>query len=429
MTSTDNSAKEYPEITDYGYIKDEKVYLKAYLDQEYREIGVVRDGDEVSLQYFVDRFETISKKLDEVAENIQTSDNKGSYLMKLLHMKNSFASYNGLGDFSALIDKIDSLEEEINEYILENREKNLQIKTALFAEVEKVKLETEWKETSEKMKELKQKWIKTGSAYKEQEDELSEKFNEAIEFFFEKRKNFFAEQAKVMNDRLRMYRNLIYKLKDINADTNAQIHIPSIKKIQEDWRLIGRVNKLKFGKLTSDFKREIEKFFYTLKLQKAASEKSGIELKKELFKDIQYILEAGVPFDIDRVKQIQGRWKMIGKLPEMEDREYNLKFRIACNEIFETHFLEKTAKTQFRDIYKKPFEEQIKIKISILQDSIARDRADLNDFDAQNGISPNVDPRSISDFNVLKTRNNYINKIKTKERVKQKLEEKLSFLY
>ncbi|MFT5916961.1 MAG: hypothetical protein ACI81T_003474, partial [Bacteroidia bacterium] len=84
MTSTDNSAKEYPEITDYGYIKDEKVYLKAYLDQEYREIGVVRDGDEVSLQYFVDRFETISKKLDEVAENIQTSDNKGSYLMKLL---------------------------------------------------------------------------------------------------------------------------------------------------------------------------------------------------------------------------------------------------------------------------------------------------------------------------------------------------------
>jgi glycerol-3-phosphate cytidylyltransferase-like family protein len=346
-----------------------------------------------------------------------------------LHMKNSFASYNGLGDFSALIDKIDSLEEEINEYILENREKNLQIKTALFAEVEKVKLETEWKETSEKMKELKQKWIKTGSAYKEQEDELSEKFNEAIEFFFEKRKNFFAEQAKVMNDRLRMYRNLIYKLKDINADTNAQIHIPSIKKIQEDWRLIGRVNKLKFGKLTSDFKREIEKFFYTLKLQKAASEKSGIELKKELFKDIQYILEAGVPFDIDRVKQIQGRWKMIGKLPEMEDREYNLKFRIACNEIFETHFLEKTAKTQFRDIYKKPFEEQIKIKISILQDSIARDRADLNDFDAQNGISPNVDPRSISDFNVLKTRNNYINKIKTKERVKQKLEEKLSFLY
>ncbi len=429
MTSTDSSAKEYPEITEYGYIKDDKVYLKAYLDQENREIGVVRDSDEASLQYFVDRFETISKKLDEVAENIQTSDNKGSYLMKLLHMKNSFATYNGLGDFSALIDKIDSLEQEINEYILENREKNLKIKTALFEEVEKVKHETEWKESSEKMKELKQKWIKTGSAYKEQEDELSEKFNAAIEFFFEKRKSFFAEQAKVMNDRLRMYRNLIYKLKDINSDTNAQAHIPAIKKIQEDWRLIGRVNKLKFGKLTSDFKREIEKFFYTLKLQKAASEKSGIELKKELFKDIQYILDAGVPFDIDRVKQIQGRWKMIGKLPEMEDREYNFKFRIACNEIFETHFLEKTAKTQFRDIYKKPFEEQIKIKISILQDSIARDRADLNDFDAKNGISPNVDPRSISDFNVLKTRNNYINKIKTKERVKQKLEEKLSFLY
>ena len=189
------------------------------------------------------------------------------------------------------------------------------------------------------------------------------------------------------------------------------------------------MNKLKFKKLTSDFKREIEKYFYTVKLQKAAAEKSGIELKKDLYKDTQYILEAGIPFDIDRVKQIQNRWKLIGKLPEIEDRDLNLKFRIACNEIFETHFLEKSAKTRFRDLYRKPFEEQIKLKIRMLDESIYRDKSDLADFDRKNGIGPHVDPRQISDFNLLRTRNNFINKIKTKERVKQKLDEKLSFLY
>ena len=99
-------------------------------------------------------------------------------------------------------------------------------------------------------------------------------------------------------------------------------------------------------------------------------EKSGIELKKELFRDIQYMLEAGIPYDIDRVKQFQGRWKQIGKLPEIEDRDLNLRFRIACNEIFETHFLEKTAKHMHKDLYRKPFEEQIKIKIGILRDSL-----------------------------------------------------------
>ena len=425
----ETAIKEYPEITKFGYVKDEKVFLKGYLEYPDREIGVVRESDEASLEYFINRYEMVKAKLEEVAKNVETSENKGSYLMKLLHMRNYLTEYNGLGDFEALLNKIDSLESGINEYILQNREKNLKIKTALLEDVENLKDSTDWKEASLKMKELKQKWIKTGSAYKDQEEELATKFHDGIQYFFDKRKDFFAEQANLMNDRLKEYRVLIDKLKRINQDSNAMVHIPKIKDIQNEWKSIGRVNKLKFKRLTTEFKREIEKYFYTLKLQKAMQEKSGIELKKELYKDTQYMLEAGVPYDIDRVKQIQNKWKQIGKLPEIEDRDLNLKFRIACNEIFETHFLEKSAKGMYKDLYKKPFEEQIKIKISILRDSIRKDQDELASFDMRNGIGTMIDPRAISDFNLLRNRNNYINKIKTKERVKEKLQEKLAFLY
>ena len=54
--------KEYPETTEYGYIKDGKVFLKGYLDHEDREIGVVREDDEASLQYFIDRFTRVKEK-------------------------------------------------------------------------------------------------------------------------------------------------------------------------------------------------------------------------------------------------------------------------------------------------------------------------------------------------------------------------------
>lgn len=427
MVTTSN--KEYAEITEYGYIKEDKVYLKGYLDFPDREIGVVRENDEASLQYFVDRFDTVKAKLATVEEKVKTSENKGSYLMKLLHMRTYLTEYNGLGDFESLLKKIDTLETEINEYIEKNREKNFKIKTALLEEGQKWQHSEEWRDASLKMKELKQKWIKTGSAYKEKEDQLSEAFHGLMEDFFQRRKDFFAEQAVVIKDRLRKYRILIDRLRDINRDGNALNHIPQIKDIQNEWKAVGRVSKIKFKKMTSEFKREIEKYFYTLKLQKAASEKSGIELKRDLYKDVSYILEAGIPFDIDRVKQIQNRWKQIGKLPELEDRELNLKFRIACNEIFETHFLEKGARTKIRDLYKRPFDEQIRVKLDILAESIRKDKSELSDFDYQHGIDPDTDPRAITDFNLLKVRNNFINKLKTKERIQRKLQEKLSFLY
>ena len=419
--------KEYPEITEYGYVKDDKVFLKGYLDHPDREIGVVRESDEASLQYFIDRFTRVKEKLEAVEKAIETTENKGSYLMKLLHMRSYLATYNGLGDFVGLLNKIDQMESEINEYIQANREKNHKIKEALLEEAEALKDSTNWKYSSIKMKELKQKWIKTGSAHKEVEERLSATFDAAMEHFFERRRAFYEEQNKIMDERVRQYEHLIQELRNINRSGNPMAHIPTIKNIQRDWKNVGRINKIRFKRLTSEFKREIEQYFYSLKLQKAASEKSGIELKKELFRDAEYILETGVPFDIQRVKQIQEQWKSLGKLPEIEDKDLNLRFRIVCNEIFETHFLEKSARMQFRDLYKRPFEEQVRIKLRMLEESIRRDEDELYEFSIQHGISPDADARSIGDFNLLRQRNNIVNKMKTKQRIQRKLREKLSF--
>jgi hypothetical protein len=277
------------------------------------------------------------------------------------------------------------------------------------------------------MKELKLKWIKTGSAYKDQEDEYTVAFNAAIEHFFDRRNEYYTEQTLIMNERFDQYKNMLDELRRINREPNPNVHVHRIKTIQRDWKNVGRINKIKFKKLSMDFKREIEKFFYTLKLQRVVSEKTGVELKKELYRDAEYILETGVPFDIQRVKQIQNRWKDVGKLPEAEDRELNLKFRILCNEIFETYFLEKTVRDLNPNFHKFSLEEQNRLKMKMLEDSIQQDEDELYDFSIKHGISPDADPRTITNPDVLRDRNNIINKLKTKQRIHRKLKDKGSY--
>ncbi|GAA4830285.1 DUF349 domain-containing protein [Algivirga pacifica] len=436
--------KEYKDITEYGYIQDDKVYLKGYYHFKDREIGVVRDSDEESLQYFVNRFDMVTKKVMEVKEAVAKSENKGSYLMKLIHMRTYLAQYNGLGDFTVLYDEINTLEDEINEYIEKNREKNYNIKKALLKEAEDWSSSSDWKTASNKFKELKMNWIKTGSAHKEIEPTLSERFNKALERFYDRRTFFYQEQAKIIKHRVNQYTRLINQLRRINRLGGGSDFVQEVKDIQKEWREVGKIAKKKFMQLQNDFKRETTKFFNDLKRGSSSSygarddrfgggerssftrRKTGVEAKKEILETAEVYLKNGAPFNISNIKSLQNSWKSLGKQPSQEDKELNLKFRIICNEIFESHFLERTAKNLHPDLYSKSDFEQLKIKLDLLRDSLRQDEQELDEFNYKYGPALAASGgKNPEDFALYQERNNFINKMKTKQRILKKLEDKL----
>lgn len=421
MSNSEN--KEYPEITEYGYITGDKVYLKGYHGFQDREIGVVRESEEESLKYFVNRFEMVKKKVEDVRDSVGVSENKGSFLMKLIHMRAYLAQYNGLGDFESLYSLINVLEDEINTYIQKNRAKNFDIKKSILSEVESLKESTDWKYASVKLKELKLNWIKTGSAHKEDEEELSTRFNEAIEYFFNKRKEFFAEQARISRDRERKYHNLLDEVKFINRKGGGPPFVQRVKTIQQEWKVVGRVQAFKYKRIQYEFKREIQHFFHKLKTQQSSDfkPKTPLEIKKELYAEIEEVLNSTYPTNITQIKKIQNQWKNLGKLPEPEDKDLNLKFRIACNEIFETHFLEKTASYFNNDLHSRPLHEQAKIKINLLLESIKKDQDELNEFNNKYFYELSQ-PRNPSNSQLQQQRNNFVNRLKTKQRILKKLE-------
>jgi len=418
------------QLSPYGYAKDGKVYLYAYMDFPEREIGFVRESDEVSIDYFTRRFELARLKVAELVHGVQTSQNKGSYLMKLLHMREYLATFNGLGDFPELFGKLDALEEEIRGYILVNRGKNLDIKRALLQDVDKIytamrtfQHHGQWAESTLQLKDLKMKWIKTGSTPNEYDEELNLQFNQKIEEFFKERNTFLDAFNKIFEERRSKYTNLINELRQINSlDIDATTRV---REMQEEWKNVGKIASKVFVRLLKSFKYELTGY-YNRQKRRQEKPKTPFEQKQDLVTKVESMLDNVETARLDEVKRIQGLWKNIAKVPDAtQEKDLNTKFKIACNEIFEYHFLLKTVKSKHDNFVQKTRFEQLKIKIRTLKDSIKEDEILLNEMNAARNkykIGMEQPPMTADHINL-------INKIKTKQRILKKLQDALEKNY
>lgn len=415
-------------LTTFGYTKDGKVFLKGYFDFPDREIGLVKESEEASLQYFTKRFELAESKVAELAKAIQNTTNKGSYLMKLVHMRTYLAEFNGLGDFPSLFRKLDELEAEIRSYIHENRIKNHEIKTNLLKEAEVLSQGTNWNVFTKKFKELKLRWIKTGSTFEDEEESFNKAFDNYYNTFFERKNQFFEQRKALLESRRIRYEEIIAEMARINAEMpeNAQ---QEITRLQKQWKVVGKINARFFKELTKKMHAEVKIFNEKLKRLQERINANPIERKRELCEKVEGMLRTDGPLQIALVKSIQAEWKRLGKLKHPMDKDYNTRFKIACNEIFETFFLDQTAKTKYEHFSEKTRFEQLKIKIRLLKDSIKEDEFVLNQLNARDGYSANRRSGDSEGSPIDMEKLNQINKLKTKQRILKKLQSQLMSNY
>ena len=81
----------------FGYIKDGKVFLKGFLGRPDRVIGEVKGNEASTILYFETRFTQLEEKVASLKAAIEENQNKGSFLMKLIHLKESLytiSNYN-----------------------------------------------------------------------------------------------------------------------------------------------------------------------------------------------------------------------------------------------------------------------------------------------------------------------------------------------
>ena len=245
----------------FGYIQDGKVFLKGFLGGPDRVIGEVKGDEASTLLYFETRFTQLEEKVARLKDAIEENQNKGSFLMKLIHLKESLYTSDALGDFTQLIAQLEEQEAFLSEIIQGNRSKNLEIKQGLIQEALAIQSSTDWKDTTELFKELKLRWIKTGPVEKEVHEEMEAEFNQAVDYFFEQRQNFYDGLALQAEENIKVYESLLEQARSAHDLPDAKMAFDISKRIQKEWKAAGKVPAERRQPIWDEFSRLNNRIF------------------------------------------------------------------------------------------------------------------------------------------------------------------------
>ena len=349
MESTDHLLAEAQR---FGYVEAGGVWLRPVLAQPARQIGLVKESDEASLCYFAQRFALLHTKVDTLLAKMAASENRGSFLMKALHLREQLLSYDGLGDFVELHRRLTEVDETIAVTVAHNREKNLATKLGFIKEAETLSQSVEWISAGEKVKDLRQGWLKTGPVDKAQADELEARFQDAIQVFFDRRKAFQSDK-KAMSSRVQTrYRDLIVQAENLKNSDQFETTSRQLKLLQQAWREVnGTLPKKLASELWTRFRSANNHFFERLKVHIATQQVVGspgapasaeelLARKRALAERAEALMNVPPQEAIHQAKALQAEWKQVGTVRGDESDRIWQRFMVACDKIFELSALE-----------------------------------------------------------------------------------------
>jgi hypothetical protein len=341
----------------YGYVEDGGVWLRPVLGQPARRIGQVKDTDDDALRYFAQRYEAFRAKVDELLTRLAAAENQGSYLMKLLHLQEQTKLHDGLGDYETLYRRLHEAEEQLNLSVARNREKNLATKISLIEQAEELRDSIEWITASEKVKELRQAWLKTGPVDKALTEELEGRFHGAVQLFFDRRKAFQTDRKSLARRTVDRYRDLVNQAEALKNSDQFEATSRQLKQLQTAWREVnGNLPKKQAAELWTKFRGANNHFFERLKnhieSQRAAAATEGrptgvptsadesLLRKRELANRAEALLQVPSNQAVNQAKALQAEWKQSGAVRGPESDRLWQRFMLACDKVFELSALD-----------------------------------------------------------------------------------------
>lgn len=374
-------------VLPFGYIIEDKIYLKGFLHFPDREIGQVKENIQETTLYFSQRFEVFNQKVTDLFAIIAENENKGSFLQKLLHFKDLVGKYEGLGDFKSIYEQLDEKEAYLNELIAKNRIKNLTLKNALLSELNTLKDTSDWLNATEKLKELRNNWIRIGAVEKNESQVLETSFTTAVDLFFARRHEFYEARNELIKYKLQKYEELTLKAETMKLNIDFKNALEQLKSMTAEWKAIGLVPKKDLEPIMSRYRSATNYIFNKTKENKQVKPASyvnagtGIDKFKAMLEYASKIC-ADLPSRGDEeIKKLQDEWRKVGFTKDIAYREIEIKFKSVCAKVLDIYFLKRICNKRFPEINKMTAKEQTKIQIGILKELITRDTEQVDNFE------------------------------------------------
>jgi hypothetical protein len=374
-------------IISYGFVRDNELYRTGIKGAEAIFLKSISEETEAEvIAHYEEQFKKLRAQFIELENRIFGTENKGSFLAKLINLRNLLSSHQGLGDYDTIFTKIDLYESQIKEIITVNRERNTEIKKALLVELEEALKSNDFHEVGEAIKDIKLRWLKIGSVDASIKDEVEGKFASLTKSFYDKRQSFFDDKKMLVESKMNKYDEILLALEKIMKNDGLHLYISKVDQFQKDWKEIGRIPEIEYQQRNAKLKEYCDLFYSELKKDRKKSVskedlKGNFRLKQIVLEELKELDGLSLHSDVKvRLEEAKRVWKTTGKVPKGEVDNLNKSYIQLLDSISERLFIFQLASRKFKGFPKKTAEERNKILIKIVNDLLYRDKNELETF-------------------------------------------------
>lgn len=322
--------------TQLYFIRDENVFLPANKWFEERSIAELPDSNH---QYIIasleDRFQELVEKVNEVKKDFDATSEKIRLAGKIVRTKSYLCTAKAIGDYASLLTVLDTMENEIKGEV----EKALAQKEALCVAAEELLHATEWKEATEKLRQLQTEFKALPTVPDNKNEEYRERFEKAKDDFFKGKQASFENFELDLLDNLSKKIDLCEKAESMQNSSEWKKTTDAYIALNEEWKKIGMVPKHRVEELWFRFCTAKDIFFARKK------EHIGdivVEQEENLLKKLELVAKAEALKEskqwketADEYNTLMEEWKKIGKVPQERSEEVWNAFLAAKNYFYD----------------------------------------------------------------------------------------------
>jgi len=255
-------------------------------------------------------------------------------------------------EYKFLLDTFYKNREMHFELIEYDRKINLQEKYKVVEEIykiipqgENVSKKEAWEKASEELNNLQQQWRTIGFVPKENIEEVNLKYKEALDKYYEIRKQFFAAMEVEKKENATKKLALLEKLEPFAAFASDKARdwnkaTEEVMALQETWKKIGRVPRQDSTTLWNRYRAACDSFFANKAsfFKKFDEERAqNLQKKRELCEKAESFLGSTEwEKTAEKLKGLQAEWKQVGPVPYRQSEKLWKRFRAACDKFFES---------------------------------------------------------------------------------------------
>ena len=237
------------------------------------------------------------------------------------------------------------------------QKKNLEQKIALCEKAEEIsnlllKNHRQWDDQSRALIELQKVWKTIGYAPKKDNNKIYERFRNACDAFFNRKREFYTLNKEIQLNNLQLKTDLCIQAEALMKSTEWKKTTEDLISIQKKWKEIGPVPKKQSDVVWKRFRAACDQFFskkseYYQNIDQTFTQ--NLEEKNKLLKEVdEFKLSDNVDDNFRSLNEFQRRWSEIGFVPFKEKENLQEKFRQAINKHFDNLDINDTKRNMLK---------------------------------------------------------------------------------